>query len=161
MTLPTALTQALPTVTGLAAAAVGGGLGIFSVMVMPALNRLPATEAVGAMQRINEAALTPPFLGVFMGAVAGSVAVAAVSLIDRGASGTPWGLHLAGAACYVAAFAITGAINVPANEALAAVVPTDAPSAARAWADFAPGWTGANHVRSLLGLAGGLLMMWR
>src|SRR6478735_1614936 len=60
-------------------AAIGAGLiaGVFfafSTFVMRALNRLPANEAIAAMQSINVAVLCPPFLVVFMGTAAISVA---------------------------------------------------------------------------------------
>lgn len=82
------LAQGLSAVTALGAGAIGGGLGIFAVMVVPALRRLPAGQAVGTMQRINEAALTPRFLGVFLGTGVCSAIVAAHSLASWGDQGS-------------------------------------------------------------------------
>lgn len=149
----------LPTVTALGAGVVGGGLGIFSLMVMPALGRLPAPQAVTAMQRINEAALTLPFLGVFLGTAVASAAV----MVQAGLTWPePYAVaHLAGAGLYLSAILITGFVNVPANDALAFVDPTDVAAAQDAWAAFAPRWLVANHVRAVAAVAAAALMGWR
>lgn len=96
----------LAAVTPLGAGAIGGGPGIFSVMVLSALRRLPADQAVGTMQRINEAALSPPFLGVFLGTAVCSTAVVVHSVVTWGAQGS--GPHLAGAGLYLSAVLLTG-----------------------------------------------------
>ena len=63
-------------------------------------------------------------------------------------------------ALYLAAFAITGGVNVPANQALALIDPQSG-SAASAWSDFTQRWQGPNHMRSVAALAGAVLMAWR
>lgn len=74
--MPDTLVSAIVFATALGAVAVGGALGVFSVMVMPALRRLPASQAVSVKQRINQVALTPIFLGAFLGTAIGSAIVA-------------------------------------------------------------------------------------
>lgn len=55
---------------------------------------------------------------------------------------------LAGAASYVlGTFGVTIAFNVPLNDMLAAVVPSD-PRVPDAWADYLRRWTRWNHVRT-------------
>jgi uncharacterized membrane protein len=137
------------------AAALGSGLvaGVFfafSSFVMPALRRLPASEAIAAMQAINLTAVRPPFLSAFLGTAALSLAVAVVAL-------THWGpaspALVTGAALYLfGPFGITMAFNVPLNNALAAVSPA-APDAAGRWADYDKRWTNWNHVRTFSALA--------
>lgn len=153
------LARGLADVTALGAGAIGGGLGVFSVMVIPALQRLPGDQAVAAMQRINEAALRPSFLGVLLGTAAGSAAVAAYSIVTWGDTGA--GPRLAGAGLYLSAVLVTRVVNVPANNALALIDPGDAAAARQAWADLAPRWVGANHVRSVAALAAAVLLAWR
>jgi Anthrone oxygenase len=50
------------------------------------------------------------------------------------------------------AFAVTFAVNVPLNEALAAAVPTS-DNAADVWHQYAAHWTVWNHVRALASVA--------
>ena len=47
--------------------------------------------------------------------------------------------------------------NVPLNDALARVDPTD-PDAAARWRDYARRWTALNHLRVALGVAGAALL---
>lgn len=151
--------RGLTDVTALGAGVIGGGLGIFSVLVMPALRRLPADQAVRSMQQINEAALTPAFLGVFLGTGVCSALVAVHSIASWGDQGSlP---HLAGAGLYLSAVLLTGTINVPANDALARVGVGDTVAARSGWAEFAPRWTAANHVRSVAALGAAVLLAWR
>ena len=114
--------------TGVTVAAVGSGvmggvLFAFSSFVMPALNRIPAREAVLAMQSINErapAGLGLPLVGTAL--VSGALAVHAIAARDDG-----WELRLAGSALYLVAFVITVAYHIPRNNSLDAL---DANSAA-------------------------------
>lgn len=151
--------QTLMAVTALGAGAIGGGLGIFSVMVLPALHRHPPDQAVETMQRINEAALSPPFLGVFLGTAVCSAAVAMHSVLTWGDPGAAE--HLIGAGFYLFAVLLTGLVNVPANDALALVDVGDPVAAQRAWAELSPRWALANHVRSVAALTAAALIAWR
>jgi uncharacterized membrane protein len=136
--------------------ALGSGLNAgvfaaFSTFVMPGLARLPPAQGVAAMQSINAAALTPPFLGLFVGTAAGCAVVALSSFWRWRQAGA---VHLlVGSALYLLGpLLVTAACNVPKNEALAAL---DANSAAAvsAWARYLPGWTAWNHLRAVAALA--------
>lgn len=145
------------------AAALGCGLiagtfFAFSSFVMPALGRLAPAAGIRAMQSINVVVLNPLFLAVFLGA---GVACALLA----GASPWTWsrpgaGLRLAGGLLYlVGTIGVTGACNVPRNDALAKL---DASSveAAAAWARYLASWTAWNHVRTVAALAAaGLLTL--
>ena len=140
----------LAVTTAGASAVMGGVLFGFSSFVMPALRRLPASEAVATMQAMN--ATAPRGLGLpLVVSGVGSAALGAWSL--RHAT-TPAGhaLLLAGAAAGVAAFAVTAGYHVPRNNRLDSV-DARSPGAPAAWADFLPGWVTMNHVRTLLSLA--------
>lgn len=133
------------------ATAVGCGLiaGVFfafSTFVMGALARRPPHEAVAAMQAINVVVINAWFLGVFFGTAALCVGttVAAVTNWHR-----PGSIYLVlGSALYlVGTLGVTVACNVPRNDALARVEPTD-PGSAEAWETYRVEWTRWNHVRT-------------
>jgi len=133
-------------------AAIGSGLiagvfGAFATFVMRALAQRPPVEGMAAMQAINVAVINPLFLGAFLG-TAGACAVAAAGAVTRWEQ--PGSAYvLAGAALYVVGtFGVTMVCNVPLNNALATVAPTD-PAAGALWADYLRRWTTWNHVRTL------------
>ena len=138
------------------AGAVGSGLiagafYAFSTFVMKALARLPAHEGVAAMQSINVVVINPLFLGVFLGtaAVCAFAAVGAWARWERPGAGC----LLAGAVLYfVGTFLVTVVFNVPLNNSLAAVTPTE-PDVAGQWAGYVSRWTAWNHVRTAAALA--------
>ena len=144
------------------ASALGSGLiaGVFyafSTFVMRALGRLPAQEGVAAMQSINVAVINPLFLGVFLGTAAtcaAAVAVAAARWQKPGA-----GYVLAGGLLYVVGtFLVTALCNVPLNNALAAVAPTD-PVAGQVWSGYRRRWTFWNHVRTAAAVGAMVLLV--
>ena len=125
------------TVATVSAGVVGGVYAAFSLVVMPALDRLGAVEATAAMRSVNRVAERGPFIGVF-----GVAAAAAVALVvqDRGAAA----LVVAGGS--LAGTAVTVAVNVPLNRRL------DRDGAAF-WPRYRRRWTAANTVRAVLSLA--------
>ncbi|OJX77113.1 anthrone oxygenase family protein [Leifsonia sp. 71-9] len=138
-------------VTGLAAlaTAVAGGVYVgFSAMVMPALGDTPPAEAASVMNRINVRAPRSSFLLFFLASPVLAV-VAAVLTLGRLPEADAV-LALVGAVLAVAAFLITGAVNVPLNNRLA----RDGDYAA-----FAQRWRRANGLRGLVSLAGGAALI--
>ncbi len=149
------LMRTITLATALGSGVMGGVLFGFSSFVMPGLNRLPAGDAVRAMQAFNLTA--PRGLGVpLLLSGVGSVVVGAWAL--GSSHGSTRALLVAGAAAGVAAFAVTAAYHVPRNNALDRV---DAASAAAvsAWSDYEPGWVAMNHVRTTLSLASAALLV--
>ena len=137
--------RALTLGTALASVVTGGALFAFSSFVMPALRRLPAGEAVAAMQAINVAAPRSLLMVPLLGSAAGSAVLAVVALTRGRTPERP--LLLAGAALGVIAFAITAAYHVPHNDAFAQVR-ANATDAAQQWRSYAGAWTTWNHVRT-------------
>ena len=126
---------------------IGGVFCAFSTFVMKALGRLPPAEGMAAMQAINVAVINPIFLGVFMG----TALFAVVPLMWWERPGAAW--VAAGSALYVVGTLLaTMVFNVPLNNALAAIMPTD-PGAERLWATYQKRWTMWNHVRTAASLA--------
>lgn len=95
-----------------------GLFAAFSYAVMPGLRRVDDRAFVAAMQQINVAIVNPWFLTCFLGGL-GFTALAGVLHLDAGSRPVlPW--IAAGFVLYAAALAITGRVNVPLNNALAA-----------------------------------------
>lgn len=134
------------------AAAVGSGIVggfylAFSGVVLPALNQVPAGEAVRTMQSINRAAVQPAFMIPFWGTAAASAGV----LMRAMAARRP--LLIAGAALSLIGTGITAAVNVPLNNQLEA-----ARGSASDWHTFTSGWTPANHARAAASMAAAVLL---
>ena len=123
----------------------------FSTFVMKALARLPPGEGTSAMQSINVIVLNPWFMTAFFGTAAACVLALVSSLLRWHEPGSAY--LLVGSVLYlVGTLLVTIAFNVPRNEALAAVAPTD-PNGARLWAGYVASWTAWNHVRTAAALA--------
>lgn len=138
---------ALPLIAGTGSALVGGFYIAFSAVVMPALRRRPAPEAAAAMVFINECAVKPPFMALFFGTAAACGTVVATAATNPDIQ-TP--LKMAGAAAYLAGWALTMAVNVPHNNRLLRSAPGQ-PDAA--WDRFQQSWIPANHLRAALSVA--------
>jgi uncharacterized membrane protein len=137
-------------VTAGASGLMGGVLFGFSTFVMPALNRLPASEAVAAMQSINKTA--PGALGLpLMVSGVGSAVVGAWVLTRGDVSGSAKALIVAGAAAGVLALGVTAAYHIPRNNQLDTVAAAST-EAGPAWELYCPGWVSMNHVRTALSL---------
>lgn len=134
----------------LAACLVGTVLGgiylAFDLAVIPALANTAVHDpsaAAATMREINVVIVRPLFLAILFGAPLFAV-VAAIT------APSPW--TIAAAALQVAGIVITVAVNVPANNALAADL------TAQAWSQFAATWIPAHHVRGGAALLGGVLL---
>jgi len=138
-----------------AGSAVSGGVYLaFSVMVMPALRRRPAEEAISTMVLINEKAVRAPFMVLFFGTAAACAAVVVAAAADPQAQHP---LRVAGAAAHLAGWVSTMVVNVPLNNRLS-VNGTAQPG--QRWDSYQRSWTRANHLRTALSIAGavGLLV---
>ncbi len=126
-----------------------GSLFAFSTFVMPALSRLPAAQAISAMQSINIAVINPLFMGAFMGAAALFLVLV---LGEWRSLAQPHGtLILIAAVLYIGGtIGITMAFNVPLNNGLATA---DAGSAGAdaIWSAYYASWQIWNHIRTLTG----------
>ena len=137
--------------TALGCGMVAGVLFAFTTFVMDGLRRLPAAQGIAAMQSINRSAVRAPFMALFLGTAALSVAMIVWAARSWGDDAAPWAL--AGGALYLAGpILVTMVRNVPMNDALEAVDPADA-GAAGHWARYVRAWTAWNHVRVLAGAA--------
>ncbi len=127
----------------LASALMAGFFYAYSVSVMRGLDATEPLAAALAMRNINALIQTPVFFFGFFGALV--FPLVAAFLVTR----PVMLLALAGAIVYgLGTFAVTMAINVPMNDALAAATPT-VENAATLWRDYTGPWTRWNHVRTL------------
>jgi len=127
----------------------------FSSFVMKSLDRLPKPQSISAMQSINANILASPFMPLFFGTTALSLALGIWAFSRWGQPGS--GAVLAGALVYLLGmFVCTAAGNVPLNEMLDTIAPDQA-DATLHWAQYFRKWTQLNHVRTgASGLAAGL-----
>lgn len=129
---------------------VGGVLFAFSTFVMKALGRLAAADGIAAMQSINITVMNPITMAAFGGTALASLALIINALLNW--QGMASAYLLIGSVLYiVGTFLVTGAFNVPKNEALAKIAPTD-PTSAGFWTNYLAKWTAWNHLRTLAAL---------
>ncbi|WP_295694669.1 anthrone oxygenase family protein [Lapillicoccus sp.] len=149
----TSTTAVLVSAAALGTTAVGGAFLAFSSFVMPALGRLPAREAVVAMQAVNVTAVSTIFMMTLFGSGALCLVTGWRAVVGWGTPAASW--LLAGSAAYlIGVIGVTVAASVPRNDRLAALDPASAPAAA-IWADYLSRWTAWNHVRTVAGLLSG------
>jgi uncharacterized membrane protein len=123
----------------------------FSTFIMTALGRIGQAPGVSAMNAINETIVRSPFLPVFLGTTLASLALAVLALFRWSEPGSA--AMLVGGIIYVVGmFVCTMVLNVPLNNALAAVDPAGA-EAAPVWARYLKEWTFWNHVRTVASTA--------
>jgi uncharacterized membrane protein len=134
----------LAVAAAIGAAAVGGVYLAFTVMVMPALGRLPAVQATQVMQEINRRAGQGVFIVVFLGSALLSVALALVAVFAL--PDTTAALLLAGAGLSFASTVVTVVGNVPLNNRLER-------HGVEVWTQYLSRWTALNTLRALLALA--------
>jgi len=141
--------------TALGCGLVAGTFFAFSTFVMKSLARLPAHEGIATMQSINVVVLNPWFMTALFGTAFACIVALVFSILRWHES---WAVYaFAGALLYlVGSVLVTIVFNVPRNEALATVTPTDAASA-ELWTTYITGWTAWNHVRTAAALAAAAL----
>jgi len=151
MTTINKLIFALTLFAALGCGLIAGVFFAFSAFVMKALSRLSPAEGIAAMQSINIAVINPWFMAAFWGTAAACVFVIIFSLLRWH---NPDAVYLlAGGVLYlVGSLLVTIVFNVPKNDALALVAPTD-PNSASLWAGYLASWTAWNHVRTIAALA--------
>ena len=129
----------------------------FSALVMKGLANLPHNEGVVAMQSINNAVYNLWFMTAFLGAPAVCLIVMIFSLFRWHSPGSIY--ELVGSALFlIGNLLVTILFNIPRNDALAAVTPTD-PGAAGLWTGFLSSWTMWNHVRAMASLVSAALLI--
>ncbi|MBG6216311.1 putative membrane protein [Arthrobacter sp. CAN_A6] len=143
----------MPVIAGTGSAVVGGFYLAFSAVVMPALRDRQANEACTAMIAINEAALRPTFMTMFFGTAAACGGTAFAAILEPQPQ-TP--LQMIGSVAYLVGWTSTMAINVPLNNRLARHGTSEGDGR---WLDYAQRWTTANHLRTVLSLAGAAALL--
>ena len=135
----------------LGSAMISGVFFSFSSFILTALSRIPAANAIAAMQAMTSAIKGPLFLVLFFGtaALAGVLGIAAPIKWSEAGSG----YLLLGSLLFLnGPFGVTLLKNVPLNNKLAAMSPKSQ-AASRFWDEFRPVWGLWNHVRWIGSLA--------
>ena len=127
-------------------ALIGGIFFAFSNFVMKALERVPSSEGILAMQTINVTVLNRWFLGVFMGTAVVSLFLAIIAIVEWTSAYSPY--LLGGAVSYIGGtWLVTAFGNVPLNEQLADVDSGD-PGSSIVWDHYVDRWTELNTRRT-------------
>ena len=132
-----------------AATATGAGLiaGLFffcSVVLMPALARIPVPAGISAMQAVNVVIIRALFLVLYLGTAAAALVLAVL---------VPSLLHVVAAVAYlVGVIGVTAVFNVPLNNALDRVA-ADSAEGELLWRHYLSRWTAWNHVRTVTSTA--------
>ena len=125
-------------------ALIGGLLFAFSICVMKALSSVPNEEGIRVMQKINRFILNPLFFAVFFGTTILSAANVIFMAIGLGGD-WPSTFMLALAAYLIGTFLVTAVGNVPMNNRLDVLDPSEG---AEYWRKYLKDWTRLNHLRS-------------
>jgi uncharacterized membrane protein len=120
------------------------------------LDNAPPDVAITAMQAMNSAVRNPVFGLAFFGTPSLMVLTIAV-LFLQGARPAALFMLLASLIYLGGVLIVTVGVNVPMNEALAALVPGAGGSAAHQWEDYSEPWQHANLVRTCA--SGGALFL--
>jgi uncharacterized membrane protein len=155
------LDQALFILTFVAAigsALVAGIFFAFSTFIMAALGRIPPEQGINAMQQINITVINPLFMLAFMGTGALCLVLGGGAFLRWDDPGTKL-IMLASVIYLVGCIGVTMMLNVPLNDALAAVQP-GTPQAATLWTRYLSEWTFWNHVRTIAPLVSAVLFIW-
>lgn len=145
-----AWTHSLTQVAILGTALVAGAFFAFSNFVMRALATLPKEQGAAAMRGINVTVLNPLFLTLFVGTAILCLVLGIVALPRLSEPSARF--LFAGSLLYVVGtFAVTMALNVPLNEALAAD--------AGIWDRYVKDWTLWNHVRTAAAFLAALALL--
>lgn len=132
-------------VTSVGCGVMAGLFYAFSFTVMDALDRQPEVQATKTMQSINETIIRPAFFFLFFGTAAACAAWIVAALVSWERFGN--GFFVCGGAVYLlGSLAVTIGINVPMNNALAALSP-ESEAAKDYWLHYVTRWTKWNHVR--------------
>jgi uncharacterized membrane protein len=120
----------------------------FSTFIMTALERIPQSQGITAMQSINRVILRSLFMVLFFGTTLVSAGLAAFAVIVIWGSPAAMVLLAAGIIYVVGMFVCTTVFNVPLNNALDAVDPAST-EATPVWQRYLSRWTLWNHVRTV------------
>ncbi|HKL46381.1 MAG TPA: anthrone oxygenase family protein [Roseovarius sp.] len=142
----------------LAYALIGGVFLAFSDFIMRSLSHTGGSGGVEAMQVINREVFRWVFMALFLGMAAVSLAIVGFGAthLDHPAGAL---ILAAGGIYLVGCFGVTVFFNVPMNEALAGMDPSEDATRAYWTGTYLPRWTYWNTVRTIAcGLSAALLL---
>jgi uncharacterized membrane protein len=138
---------------------IAGLFAAYAYSVMPALRRVDDRTFVEVMQKINVAILNGWFLAAFLGGLVFTAAAAALHLAGEAGAALPW--IVAGLVLYAGTLVITGRVNVPLNNQLAAAgAPERGGDTADVRRRFEDRWVRWNVVRAATSMAAFGCLLW-
>lgn len=119
----------------------------FSTFIMRALGRIETPAGITAMNAIDAVILRSLFMPLFLGSSLAALVLAGIALLQWHQPGSI-AVFAGGVIYIVGMFVCTMLLNVPLNNALAAVDPAST-DGANVWARYLRDWTFWNHVRTI------------
>lgn len=156
--MPPSIVTALLWATALSNGLMAGVYFAFSGFIMKAFDNIETSQAIAAMNSINEVILRSLFMPVFFGSSIISLILSVYAMIYWGEPGT--GLMLTTGMVYVVGmFLCTAVFNVPLNNILARL-DTQSDNAPQVWLHYLNKWIRWNHLRTVSCLISFTLSIW-
>lgn len=156
MSSPARLALALGFLSLVLSAAIFGFFYAWVVSTMWGLDAADPRIAIEAMQAMNASVRNAGFAPAFFATPFVMLATAAVAQATDRRAGSAFALG--GLVYLTGGLILTMSVNVPMNEALAAMAAPESLEAARAvWLDYSPRWQTFNQIRTVL--SGGALVL--
>jgi uncharacterized membrane protein len=127
----------------------------FSAFIMTSFSHIAPSAGIAAMNAINVDIVKSPFMPIFMATTLVAAVLAGLALFRLSEPGSAATLA-GGVLLVVGMFVVTLVFNVPLNDALAAIGPTDAEAQAL-WTRYLRDWTFWNHARLIASLGASAL----
>jgi len=156
--MSSSIVTALLWIAALSSGLIAGVYFAFSGFIMQAFGKINTTQAIAAMNAINETILRSLFMPLFFGSSIISLCLIIVAFAHWGEAGTELTL-IAGAVYFIGMFVCTVVFNVPLNNSLAKTDP-NSDNAHEAWSRYLKNWTKWNHLRTVSSLVTCALFIW-
>ena len=142
----------------LSSALMAGVYFAFSGFIMKAFDNIETSQAITAMNAINNKIVRSWFIPIFFGSSIISLMLSVIAIAYWGETGT--GLILmTGMIYFVGMFVCTAVFNVPLNNSLARIDP-ESNHAQKCWSHYLSHWTRWNHLRVVSSLLSCILSVW-
>ncbi len=156
--MTSSIVAALLWTAALSSGLIAGIYFAFSVFIMPAFAKIDATQAIAAMNSINQTILRSLFMPLFFGSSIVSVLLVIIALTYWGEADTEL-ILIAGTIYFVGMFVCTVLFNVPLNNSLSKLE-ANSVNALEVWSHYLQSWTYWNHLRTVSSLVTCILCIW-
>jgi uncharacterized membrane protein len=156
--MSSSIITALLWAAALSSGIIAGVYFAFSGFIMQAFSKIDATQAIAAMNAINETILRSLFMLLFFGSSIISALLIIIAFVHWNEAGAKLML-IAGAVYFIGMFVCTVLFNVPLNNSLARLDPNST-NTDTVWFHYLKTWTNWNHLRTVSSLVTCILCTW-